>query len=318
MSRKKVIIDCDPGTDDAQAIMMALADNNIQVVAITTVYGNSFADDTTRNALRLLTFCKRLDIPVYKGCASSLTFGFKRSAPFHGHDGMGDILIDEVDPVDIQSLSSEHASTALCRLVSAEPGNITLVAIGPLTNIAVALMLDNHFGEKLKDCVIMGGNYLGRGNAGSSAEYNWFCDPEAAHAVLASIHTNLTIVPFETCEDSYLSWDWYEAVSSQPNKAAQFLRRIDEHVVGIQKARKSLKYMAWDQLAMAIVIDPNVVIETKHVYSSVELHGGLTRGQMVIDWSQAQTDRSPNVTIVTKVNQQLYEKLISTAYSLSL
>jgi len=322
MSRKKLIIDCDPGTDDAHAILMALAAcDDVDVLAITTVYGNSFIEDTTRNVVRLLTYYNRLDIPVFKGCASSLTFSWKRtkpSNPYHGHDGLGDVLIDGVDPIDVSSIknySNEHASTAMCRLVSENPGDITLVAIGPLTNVAVALMLDGQFGEKLKNCVIMGGNFMGQEDVGTSAEFNWTCDPEAAHCVLAALHTPITLFPVETCLKAAVTWEWYDAMAGLPTKSAALLKKINEHTVHYLLSQHSDKYGLYDQLAVAYVINSSVATEVQPIYATIELHGTLTRGQMVIDWKNT-LDRKPNVSVVTGVDQQLCEQLAAAAFQL--
>merc|ERR1719419_1408629 len=154
----RLIIDCDVGTDDAQAVMMALVQPHVDLVAVTTVFGNAPLDNTCINTLRVLKACGRLDIPVYRGAANSLTGRAGVGDGFHGKDGLGDVFLPEVDPVDEGAIEREHAASALARLAAENPGEYTLVATGPLTNLALALHLDPKFGENLKDCFIMGGN----------------------------------------------------------------------------------------------------------------------------------------------------------------
>ncbi|VDI65702.1 uridine nucleosidase [Mytilus galloprovincialis] len=160
MATMKMIIDVDTGVDDASAIMLALSRPEVEVVAITCVNGNVAIDDVCRNTLRVLKVCNRLDIPVYKGAEKSILGEGERASHYHGNDGLGDAQNHE--PVDITMIKMEHAVNALLRLVNENPGEITLVALAPLTNIALALRLDPDFGSKLKEVFIMGGNIEGK------------------------------------------------------------------------------------------------------------------------------------------------------------
>ncbi|KAJ8312030.1 hypothetical protein KUTeg_009403 [Tegillarca granosa] len=151
--KKKVIIDVDTGVDDAQAIMLALSSDKLEVLAITCVQGNTHIDNVCKNTLKTLKVCNRLDIPVYRGCTKPLTGVVPKMAPFHGEDGLGDA--QNPPEVDIGLIQSEHAVLALLRLVNENPGEITLIALAPLTNVAMAIRLDSDLGSKLKEVKII-------------------------------------------------------------------------------------------------------------------------------------------------------------------
>lgn len=162
---KKVIIDCDTGVDDAQAIILALLSKDIEVVAITCVSGNSHLEAVGRNTVRVLysvdkDCCK---IPVYLGCDKSLLnfplieTDHSDAGKYHGNDGLGDVPHATFgDPPYDQVIQSEKAAVAICRLVKKFPGEITLVAVGPLTNIALAFRLDSTVAQEVKEMYIMG------------------------------------------------------------------------------------------------------------------------------------------------------------------
>src|SRR5919109_3338558 len=190
---KRLIIDTDPGVDDAHAILMALAHPDVQVEAITTVNGNVDLALTTSNALKILDVAKK-DVPVYRGCDRPLINRPKNADFVHGADGLGDCGI----PASKKQIQTEHAADALVRLADDEPGEFTLVTIGPLTNLAVALSLDPDLPRKFKQLVIMGGAIYAKGNTESvSAEFNIHTDPEAAHIVFSS-WPMLTLLSWET------------------------------------------------------------------------------------------------------------------------
>lgn len=156
---EKYIIDVDTGVDDAQAIMLALSRPEVEVVAITCVAGNVNVDQVCLNTLKVLTVCGRLDVKVYKGSNKPLVHEGFEATYFHGLDGLGDAKLDIA--VSLDQIQKEHAVTAMLRLVNEYPGEITLVALAPLTNIAIALKQDANFGKKLKKVTLMGGNTQG-------------------------------------------------------------------------------------------------------------------------------------------------------------
>jgi purine nucleosidase len=183
MAARKIIIDCDPGIDDAIALLLALASpQEIDIHAITTVVGNRTVAQTELNARRILSLANRGDIPVYRGCERFLMREPLNHQSSHGDDGLGDIGLDAPD----FSGRPEHAVDALIDVVNAAPGEVTICAIGPLTNIALALIKAPEIAARIHSLVFMGGAAFCPGNMTSQAEFNIWCDPHAAQIVLSA------------------------------------------------------------------------------------------------------------------------------------
>ncbi|HEY0121666.1 MAG TPA: nucleoside hydrolase [Rhizobium sp.] len=183
MAPHKIIIDCDPGVDDAVAITLALAaPDEIELLGITTVAGNVPLEDTTKNALGVLTLLGRPDIPVYAGCARPLMRTVGHRSIVHGTEGLGGVELKSngIGPAE------KHAVDFIVDTVMSHPGEITLCPIGPMTNIAVALVKEPRLAANLKQIVFMGGSAFGSGNTTPSAEFNVYVDPHAAHIVTSS------------------------------------------------------------------------------------------------------------------------------------
>jgi len=209
-------------------------------------------------------------------------------------------------------VSAEAAPSALCRLIAQHAGSVTLLAVGPLTNLALALSLDSQLGTKLQRCVVMGGNVNGRGNITPTAEFNFYSDPEAAQCVLSRLAPCIvTLLTLDTCHQFSFEWDWYEALVSRPTRTAAFVRAIDSVVVGRMRGDGAPVYWAWDQLAMAVVLRPDAVLRSSTVTAAVELRGELTRGQMVVmPVKRGRVVEPPNVCLVEAVDKDIYETLI--------
>lgn len=181
--RRKIIVDTDPGVDDAMAIQFALAADQLEVIALTTVFGNASLELTTANALRLLDIAERTDIPVAAGADKPLSGGFAGGVPHvHGDDGQGNTF----RPVSRRTAVSTPADAFLVQQINAQPGELTLVAVGPLTNLARALQLDSTIADKVVEVVVMGGNAFCSGNATPAAEANVLSDPDAADFVFGA------------------------------------------------------------------------------------------------------------------------------------
>ncbi|MDB5528340.1 MAG: hypothetical protein JWR51_1443 [Devosia sp.] len=178
----RVIIDCDPGHDDMAAILLAAWHDSIQVEAITTVCGNASLDNTTNNALRIVA-AFGLDIPVYRGAVQPLLHRYEFPAAFHGPSGLDSVGVDL--PQTDRQAEKGHAVDAIIRIVDANPGEITVVVIGPMTNLALVLALRPDLATKIKQIVFMGGS-AGEGNVTPAAEFNIWADAEAARIVFRS------------------------------------------------------------------------------------------------------------------------------------
>ncbi|XP_060579042.1 nucleoside hydrolase-like isoform X1 [Ruditapes philippinarum] len=311
-TRRKLLIDTDAGVDDAQAILMALQAPDVDVIGITCVMGNADVEQVGLNVLRILKVVDRLDIPVFIGCNEPLLGDKKPTSDYHGLDGFGDA--PDEDAPDKSHLQSEHAVMALVRIAKEHEGEVTLACIGPLTNVAMAIRMDSKFGSRFKGCYIMGGNHEGKGNMTTSAEFNFYSDPEAAYVVLNQLKTPITIVTWETCEKHSLPWDWFKEFQSSQTPCGIFLSKIEKNVVsnfyqpffnqGIDK-----QYEVVDQYAVACAIFDDVILDEAAVYASVELRSDLTRGQMVVDWSNV-TGNACNVRIVKVINMDLILEIL--------
>ncbi|XP_013413354.1 probable uridine nucleosidase 2 isoform X2 [Lingula anatina] len=311
--KRLFVIDTDAGLDDAQAIMMALAQPDINIIGITTVNGNTTVNNVSKNVLRLLKTCRRLDIPVYQGCDGPLMPHLDPvdAGHYHGVDGFGDV--PDPDPVDPKMIKPEHSALALVRLANEHPGEINLVAIGPLTNIALALRLDSGFGSKLKHCFIMGGNTEGKGNIKICAEFNFCADPEAASIVLNLLGCPVTVAGWELCLKCGFTWEWYKRLISKGTAKSELMRVLEANtIVKFYKEGSSEFYITADQIIMSVAIDPKTVKAHEEVYATVALNDPLTRGMMVIDWSE-HLQKKPNVKVVTEVDHDLYGKYLQDA-----
>ncbi|WAR30400.1 IUNH-like protein [Mya arenaria] len=271
--RRKLLIDTDAGVDDAQAILMALMCPNVDVIGITCVAGNADAMQVGKNVLRVLQVVNRLD-----------------TSDYHGSDGFGDVPDPEAPHESL--IQSEHTVHALLRLSKQYEGELSLVCLAPLTNIAMAIRMDPGIGSRLKHCYIMGGNHHGKGNMTVAAEFNFYFDPEAAYVVLNQPKAPITIVTWETCMERSIPW----------TAVGKFVSMLEENVIKsfYQTLRDSgidKNYEVVDQFAMAAAIFDDVIMSHELVYSTVELTSGLCRGQMVVDWSNV-SKRNPNVTVV--------------------
>ncbi|KAK3590505.1 hypothetical protein CHS0354_037552 [Potamilus streckersoni] len=308
-NKRLMIIDTDAGVDDANAILMALSYPDVEVVGITTVSGNILVKQVTVNVLRVLKVANRTDIPVYYGCEEPL-LGVRKSngIHYHGTDGLGDV--PDSSTLDKMNLKDEHAVQALLRMSRQFEGELTLVCLGPLTNIAVALRIDPCFGTRLKNCFIMGGNHQGRGNVTVSAEFNFNYDPEAAFIVLSQLQAPTTIVTWELSTSHSLPKVVYNKLRSEKTKKAEFLKRIEVHSLEFNKQNDDDTFNPCDAIAMAAALDHSIIIMATRVYATVEVKGQYTSGQMIVDWS-GQLKKEHNITLITSIDDS---KLLQMMY----
>ena len=177
----KILIDCDPGLDDALALLLAHGDDRLELVGVTTVGGNVALTNTTRNALQLREYLGFDTVPIAAGAAEPLERAAENAAHVHGAEGLGSVTL----PMALLPTSDQHAADLIIETLRAAPGTVHLVATGPLTNIALALRQEPSIAEWAASFVIMGGSFT-RGNATPAAEFNIFADPEAAAIVFAA------------------------------------------------------------------------------------------------------------------------------------
>ncbi len=305
---ERIIIDTDPGVDDALAIMMALAHPGVKIDALTVVAGNVGLEHTVMNTCKILDVMGA-NVPVYAGCARPLLHTAENAAQVHGKDGLGDAGI----PRSNRPVETEHAAVALARLANQEPGEFTMVTIGPLTNLAVALLLDPALPGKFKQLVVMGGAIHGRGNTTSvSAEFNVFADPEAAHLVFES-WPELTLVSWETTLAHSIPAGVLETWGSLDTPRARFYNRISRIAVDyVTNYLGRRAFLAADSLALAVVLEPDIVNQAETHYVAIEIDGRYTRGQTMVDWED-RSGMTPNARIIQGVDLNRFIDLMAQA-----
>uniref|UniRef100_A0A182M531 Inosine/uridine-preferring nucleoside hydrolase domain-containing protein n=1 Tax=Anopheles culicifacies TaxID=139723 RepID=A0A182M531_9DIPT len=232
---RRVILDLDGGGDDAWALLMLLANEqqyNICVQAVTCSHGNARVSDVLVNVLRILNSLDRLDVPVYVGASEPLiTPGPTRNAShyFWGNDGFGDVEFGGIPSVD--SLQPMHAVHAMKELFEKHPHEITLLAVGPLTNLALLYKMYPETKDKIDALYILGGNRHGVGNTGLAAEFNFFRDPEAAHIVLNNSPMIVHVFPWETVILQTFTTRWrFETFAETTNPAIEVLNQVEYEV----------------------------------------------------------------------------------------
>ena len=294
------IIDTDPGVDDALALMLAFNSPELKVEAVTTVAGNVNQEKAHKNALKILEFLGVRHVPVARGAAKPLLRESSDAEEIHGKMGLGDAVLPE------PRLRSDERSAVELILEKAEDlrGVLTLVALGPLTNIASAILVEPGMVDEVAGLVIMGGAFnvtpYGHGNVTAVAEFNIWCDPEAARIVFKSgIPVTAVGLDITTHPDNRLSKSRFEEIeklgTSRASLVADLCRSIVHRFGGLS---------LHDPLAIAAALDPSLV-RTERFFVDVETVGELTRGQTVAErrdprhvWRRSE----PNVDICVSVD----------------
>ncbi|SFW73891.1 nucleoside hydrolase [Luteibacter sp. UNCMF366Tsu5.1] len=306
MTRPLLLIDTDPGVDDALAILMA--HQHADVAALTVAAGNVGLAHTVRNA-RTLVDLLGAATPVHPGCPSPLVRAPDEDAAFvHGADGFGDVgFAEPAHPAE-----AEHAALALLRLTRERPGELTLVALGPLTNLALAVRLDPTFPSRVKRLVVMGGAVTGHGNTGKvPAEFNIGFDPEAAHVVFEAFPM-FDLVDWEATVRHAFPDEIYDGWIASGDARAVFFEKIFGTARRFNAEHERTGFIAADALAMAVALDPSIVIRDEVRHVAIELDGRLTRGATVVDWHRRLGGKA-NARIVLDVDAQRFAQLIAGA-----
>ena len=304
---RKFIIDTDTASDDAVALVMALRHPDIDVQAITVVAGNVPLAQAVQNALYTVELCSQ-DTPVYAGCAKPLLRELSTAEEVHGRDGMGDIGL----PLWGRRPADGHGADRLRQVINANADDITLVTLGPLTNVALALLREPELARRVSACVIMGGIGSGHGNVTPLAEFNIWVDPEAAKIVFES-GMPITMVGWD------ISWKYAAFDSKQAAEIRAIGTKLAEYVIDIQATlnqyaidQSNLAGFDWpDPIAMAAAIDPTVASYEK-LRVDITTGEGLARGLTVVD-RLGVTGRPPQVDVAISANRELFVDMLKRA-----
>ena len=306
MAARKIIIDTDPGQDDAVAILLALASPEVQVLAITAVAGNVPLDLTQKNARIICELAGRTEVPVYAGCDRPLGRDLVTAEHVHGKTGLdGPNLPDPTMP-----LTDGDGVDAIVEILRREPaGTVTLCALGPLTNIATAFQRAPDIIERVQQIVLMGGAYFEVGNITPAAEFNIYVDPEAAQTVFAS-GVDLVIHSLDVTHKALTSRARVEAfrnlgtpVGRAVAEWTDFFERFDKEKYGSEGAPLH------DPCVIAYLLQPDL-FTGRHINVEVEVDSALTRGMTVADWWGV-TDRPANALFIGGIDDAGFFDLLT-------
>lgn len=271
---KKVIIDTDPGTDDAMAIMLALNSPELDVRALTVVPGNVTAKQGLENALRMISLANRCDIPVAAGAQHPLFQKLITAEFWHGKNGLANIEL----PASKCKVDARYGPDLIIEMVHAAPHEITLVPVGPLTNIALAVEKDPSIVPLVKEVIIMGGSITG-GNSTAAAEANIYNDPEAAQIVFQA-GWPLTMVGLDVGDKALFSKKYLDQLGQTHGPVNDFIHKVATYLVELSAQFGSDGTPMYDPLAVGVAIDASLVkAPTMHV--DVETRGEFSRGETV-------------------------------------
>ena len=299
--RQPVIIDCDPGTDDTIALVMALAAEELEVKAITTVAGNQTADKTAINGRKIVSYLKK-DVPVAQGADKPIMRPLVTAAHVHGESGMGPVEL----PEPTQPSLDIKAWDLFYQLTVEKNEKVHLITLGPLTNVAIALMKYPDLSTGIERITLMGGS-AGYGNDSPAAEYNVYADPEAARIVFDS-GIPITMVGLDCTHKAMLHKEEIDAMASMPGTGARLAQDMMNHIYTFATRFGFSGAVMHDPAAVAAVIQPEL-IKTEPYHVVVETKGKYTTGKTVVDVMKV-TNKEPNVDVALDINRDGFAHLV--------
>jgi purine nucleosidase len=298
---RKIIIDCDPGIDDSLALMLALASPELDIVGITTVSGNVEVNQATENACKVLDLMGRRDIPVYKGASVPLVREFHDATDTHGMDGIGENYFEKAG-IEIQET---EAYRFILDTIRKNPGEITLLGLGPLTNIALAIREDKEAMRGVKELIVMGGTDKFHGNCSPVAEFNFWVDPHAAREVFDSCITPVVMVGLDVTHEIIFTPNLREVVNQFGTTYARFIHDITRFYVDFHwRQERTIGCVINDPLVIAMLIDPEIV-GTHDAYVDIETEG-IALAQSVCDAGGIWTKGVCNARVADRVNPRRF------------
>ena len=273
-STRKIIFDTDPGTDDAMALMLALNSPELDVRAVTVVPGNVTAKQGLENALRMMSLANRCDIPIAAGAQHPLFQKLITAEFWHGKNGLANIEL----PPSKCKVDARYGPDLIIEMVHAAPHEITLVPVGPLTNIALAVEKDPSIVPLVKEVILMGGSITG-GNVNAAAEANIYNDPEAAQIVFQA-GWPLTMVGLDVGDKTLFSAKYLEQLGQTHGPVNDFIYQVAHYLIDLSAQFGESGTPMYDPLAVGVAID-NTLVKAPAMHVDVETRGEFTRGETV-------------------------------------
>jgi pyrimidine-specific ribonucleoside hydrolase len=304
LSKKRipVILDGDPGHDDAIAWVLAFASDMLDIKAVTSVSGNVNIDQTTKNALEILTLLGVKDVPIARGCTKPLIGPFFDAPSVHGESG----LDGPVMPESKLELCGLHGVDLMIKVLEESEEPVTLVPTGPLTNVSLLLITRPDLKDKIERISLMGGGLL-HGNWTYAAEFNILVDPEAAKYVFES-GIPIIMAGLDVTEKSYITSEDIEKIRAVSNDVAVI---VADWIDFFYKFHRDIGYLGapvHDPVAIVALINPDI-LETRELYVEVETEGEFCRGATLGDYSSL-SGKKPNVTAITNIDREAYVEMI--------
>lgn len=292
-----MIIDTDTAADDSFALLVGLLHPRAQLEAVTIVAGNVSFEQQIENALLTIAAAGRAgEVPVHLGARVPLT------RPWYSSTAHGDGKGNHDFPKPTQKPSNEGAAEALVRLVNENPGEIDILAIGPLTNIATAVLLDRDFASKVRELWIMGGCDNSVGNVTAAAEYNFFVDPEAADIVMRA-GFDVTISTWTlTLAQATWSREQLAQIAAIDNDLARFFTILDAPNIEHNEREGIMGSTHPDSVTAMMMVEPSLVLETSRKFVAIETGGDLTRGYSLFDHRPLRN--APNATVIDRIDEE--------------
>jgi purine nucleosidase len=295
MPPKRILIDTDPGIDDSLAILLALASPEVQLEGLTVVHGNCSTEQGTTNALSVLELAGAPRVPVYRGCALPLVQPSLLAPETHGDKGIGYARL----PTPMTTPAVQHAVDFLIEKLLASPGEFTLVAIGPLTNVALALRREPKIATAIREIISMGGAIRHPGNTTPLAEFNVYVDPHAAHIVYHA-GVPLTLVPLDVTYQCVLTMQDVQRLLKVDSPLTRFIADATRFYMGFHDEYQKIQgCVINDPLALALAFQPDLV-ECEELYVDVDISGGVSMGNTYADFYQM-TGRPSNMKVALGV-----------------
>lgn len=300
---RRIIIDTDTASDDAVAIIMALRSNKIKVEALTVVAGNVPIDIAVNNAIISVEAANTYNVPVYPGATKPIVKDLETGQFAHGQNGMGDIEL----PIAKGNPENKHAVDAMIDIVKANPNQIEIMAIGPLTNLALAIQKDPEAMKLVKGIYIMGGNGFGEGNMTEYAEYNFYVDGEAVQ-IVSDFYEDMVLLPWNTCVQGV------RLTQADIDKVLAVGTDLSKFIIDIQKALidfvvelgQDPGVVIADAAVTAILIDESIALEYQSAYFNVVIEDKEKYGMQYLDENRD----TNNYKVCTKMDEEKFLNLL--------